>query len=86
MKTAIIVFLTKTEVFECVDLFARYGLKATTTSTPKEANVGCGLAVKVFAPSLAAIKRTIAERGFRGFAGIFVREDRGGRASIYKVG
>ena len=85
MKRAIIVFLTKTEVFECIDMLNLYGIKATTTATPKEAGIGCGLAVEVSFCCFSKVGKLLSERHFSGFVGIYVRENHNDRVSTYKI-
>ncbi|MBE5756929.1 MAG: DUF3343 domain-containing protein [Clostridiales bacterium] len=49
----------------------RRGFFAEVVSTPKEANIGCGLSVKINPYHLNSIKRIILTEGFKSFVGFF---------------
>lgn len=71
MKKAVIVFRTKTEVFRLIDELYAYGIRAATTSTPKEAGIGCGIAVETDLIRVPVVRRIIAGGGYGGYYGIF---------------
>ena len=73
MTKAVFVFRTKTEVFEFADELRSRGIPAGTVGTPKEARIGCGLAVSTEARFLSVAKK-IAIGGYGGFYGIFIVE------------
>ena len=61
----------------------RYGIPASAVSTPKEANVGCGLSAKIGAFDLARAKRALAGGRYCAFVGFFRVENKYGRTFVY---
>ncbi|MBO7525635.1 MAG: DUF3343 domain-containing protein [Clostridia bacterium] len=85
MKKAIIVFRSKTQVFEFMQTLAFYGVKAVITSAPKEAKIGCSLAAETSFENVYSVKKALSEGNYDGFVGIFAAEKNGGRTSVYRV-
>ena len=84
-KYLIIVFRTKTEVFSLIQALEKKGISAATTGTPKEAGIGCGIAVKTDALNLNAVKRIVLSGGYDGFFGIYAVATDGVRTSKTRV-
>ena len=80
-KNLIIVFRSKTEVFGFIDEMNNAGAFATTTGTPKEAKIGCGISVKTDARNLKTVISILNERRFDGFFGVYSSVGAGGRTS-----
>ena len=85
MKKIIVVFRSKTEVFGYMDALSERGIPADITGTPKEAGIGCGIAVEVDYGFAARARDIAREKGFRGFYGIFVEERSGARRSLRRL-
>lgn len=73
----VIVFATKTEVFDFLDELQNYGLCGRIVSIPKKLRMGCGLAVGVN-DNLFTAARIILKRGdYPTFRGIYKVYDNG---------
>ena len=79
------VFKTKTEVFSLIGQLNLTGISASTTGTPKEAGIGCGIAVKTDFRHLNTIKRIIDAGGYKGFFGIYLIVTDGLRTSKTRI-
>ena len=84
-KYLIIVFRTKTEVFSLMRALNQIGLTATTTGTPKEAGIGCGIAVKTDVVNLSVVRQIVSGGGYDGFFGVYLVLTDGLRTSKSKV-
>ena len=85
MKKALFVFRNKTEVFRLLDELAAFGVRAGTTGTPKEAKIGCGIAVETDISKLPLAKRIISSGNYQGFFGAFTIERASGRTITTKI-
>ena len=85
MTKAVFVFRTKTEVFEFADELRARGIPAGTVGTPKEARIGCGLAVSTEARFLSVAKKIATSGGYGGFYGIFLVERSDKKTSTTRV-
>ena len=85
MKKAIIVFRSKTQVFEFADILNLYGVRTSVTSAPKEAHIGCNLALEVAYNALPTVKAALSEGSSSGLNGIYAYEKKGERVSVYRV-
>ena len=85
MKKAVFVFRNKTEVFRLIDELNAYGVRAGTTGTPKEAKIGCGIAVETELSKLMLAKRIISSGNYQGYYGAFTIERVGGRTITARV-
>ena len=82
MKKIIVVFRSKTEVFEYVDALNENGISSAIVGTPKEARIGCGIAVELDYRYIASGFILSAARRFKGFYGIFAATRKGDRVSV----
>ena len=80
-KYLAVVFRTKTEVFSLIEKLNSLGIKALTTGTPKEAGIGCGIAVRTDAVHSSVVRRIVLSGGYEGFFGIYLIETDGLRTS-----
>ena len=71
MKNIIIVFKSKTEVFEFIDKMRENGIKATTVGTPSRAKIGCGISAKISSRYLWLAKKIFREGNYTGFYKIY---------------
>lgn len=85
MKKAVVVFRSKTEVFDFIGALAEKSVVAGTTGTPKEARIGCGIAAEVELRHLPVARSLVNSGRFKGFYGIFVIERTGNRISTIRV-
>ena len=82
---AIIVFRAKTDVFSLIVALNSYGVAASTTGTPKEARIGCGIAVKTEVRAIGTALEIINGGGYDSFYGIYRTKTAGGRTSRTRV-
>ncbi|MBO4573686.1 MAG: DUF3343 domain-containing protein [Clostridia bacterium] len=80
-RDLIIVFKSKTEVFEFIDRMNAAGAFTTTTGTPKEAKIGCGISAKTNAHNVNAVHKVLSENDFDGFFGVYSSVSVNGRTS-----
>ena len=88
MKTSkylVVVFLSKTEVFSFIERMNSYGVAASTTGTPKEARIGCGISAKIDQRSYDLAVKVIGDGGYNGFFGIYAVTSDGERISRYRI-
>ena len=85
MKRLIVVFRSKTDVFGYMEELADRGIPSGTTGTPKEARIGCGIAVDLDHRYLADPRVISLARRFGGFYGVFVVERIADRVSTSRL-
>lgn len=81
----IFVFRSKTDVFSFIDKLKFNSVFSQTVGTPKEANVGCGLSVKVEKASFLKAKSLLSVYNFPSFFGVYKIEKQGLRQSTSKI-
>lgn len=81
------VFRSQTQTHEFKQLLSSYGVPAMVVSTPRQAEVSCGLSVKFFGGnSLNIAKDILGRRQFASFVAFFiVREGAYGEKQIDKI-
>lgn len=85
MTEVIAVFRSRSQAADCNSRLRALGVPSCLVNTPKEANVGCGLSVRISAalyPRAAAIVRNSGYSAFHGFYGIYTKY---GRTIITRV-
>ena len=65
-------FKSRAETLRFKKELDRRNIFAETVSTPKEANIGCGLSVKINKSHLFFLKKLIYSLSFSSFVGFFV--------------
>lgn len=85
MKIVIVVFKSKTQVFEFIEQMHASGAVATTAPTPSQAKIGCGISAKIDARYLPYAKQIIASGRYSGFYGIYQVSKRDGRTETVKI-
>lgn len=71
MTEQIAVFRSRTQAMDCNSRLRSHGVYSTLINTPKEANIGCGLSVKIPKNMLARAKNIIASGKYSAFYGYF---------------
>lgn len=84
MKKITIVFRSKTQVFGLFESMSSAGVPAKIVSAPKEAKIGCALAVETGYENFESIKYLLGNAP-SGLAGVFLTEKRGDRTSFYRI-
>lgn len=71
MEYLVVAFRSRASVFAFYEYLKRNGFNCEIVSTPKEANVGCGLSVKISTALKDLAKNIVNKSGLKNFAGIF---------------
>ena len=75
MEYIVITFKSRASVVAFSEFLNSNGIKNDIINTPKEANVGCGLSIRVQKSAFLFVKRAIYVKGVKNFVGFFlVRE------------
>ena len=71
MTELIAVFRSRAQAVDCNARLRSLGVPSSVISTPKEAQIGCGLSVKIPANFEKRCKMIISRGGYSGFYGYF---------------
>ncbi len=71
MKRYVAVFRSRTDVLSFVEDMKRNFAFAKTVTTPKQANIGCGISAEFSFSSLTLAKKLIKRKNYQSFYGIF---------------
>jgi hypothetical protein len=82
MDFIIVAFSSRTDAIKFKEIVVKKGVKAVLMPTPKEANVGCGLSVKIYYSNALFVKEVIKSTSFLSIAGVFYVSVRGGHSFI----
>ena len=85
MTEYIFVFRSKTDVFNFYENLRERGIPVSTVGTPKEAGIGCGLAVKTGAQNYISAKSVLYALRPTSFYGVYQTIRRGERVSTSKI-
>lgn len=85
MSSILAVFRSRAQTLEYVMRLKSNGINAVAVSTPREANVGCGLSAKIGAYDLARARNVLAYCNRLAFVGFFRVENNCGRTYVYPV-
>ncbi len=76
------VFRSRSHSLDYAERLNAYGVMATTTSAPKEANIGCGLCVRFDARYFVRAKAILKTGGYASFKGFYKLDYIGGNAFV----
>ncbi len=79
----ILVFRSQTQTYAFSSLLSSYRISNVVIQTPRQAEVSCGLSVKIPVGELNRAKSILARRAFSSFVGIFMVSELG--AGMNKV-
>lgn len=82
MIEIIAVFRSRSHAIDCNRILKALNIGSTLIGTPKEANVGCGLSVKLPYNAYARAKQVIDRENYASFAGFLKIQSFGGRLVI----
>ena len=71
MTEQIAVFRSRAQAIDCNNRLRSLGVPSSLINTPREANIGCGLSVKIPQNMLERAKRIIANSRYSAFYGYF---------------
>lgn len=69
MTEQIAAFRSRTQAVDCNNRLKRYGVPSTIINTPKEANIGCGLSLRIPQNMLPRAKAIISAAKYSAFYG-----------------
>ena len=69
MIEIIAVFRSRSHAIDCHRILKALNVPCSLIATPKEANVGCGLSVKLPSSAFAKAKQVIAKENYPSFSG-----------------
>jgi len=83
----IAVFRSQTQTYSFNNLLNSYGISSTIIQTPRQAEVSCGLSVKIPYGAIETAKQILSRRSFSSFVGLFFVKDFGnGISRVLRVG
>lgn len=82
MSELLAVFRSRSQAMDCMNKMRALNLPARLIDTPKEANVGCGLSIRIPMNCAGKAKAVIARTGYSAFYGYMKLEVRGGRLTV----
>ena len=85
MTEVLAVFRSRAQAIDCNTRLNHSGIRSAVINTPKEANVGCGLSVKIPANQLARAKMLIANARYSAFYGYYTMQNVYGRIYIIRM-
>ena len=76
------VFRSRSHSLDFAERLNRYGVEASITSAPKEANIGCGLCVRFDARYFVRANAILKTGRYSSFKGFYKLDYVGGRMSV----
>lgn len=76
------VFRSRSQSLDYAERLHKYGVEASTTPTPKEAKIGCGLCVQFDVRFFVRAQAILKTGRYSSFKGFYKREFINGRVSI----
>lgn len=84
-KKVIAVFKSRSQVMGFVEIMNNQGVYSSVISTPKEANVGCGVSAEFSVLNINKAKSIISNGRFNSFNGFFLIEKRGTHVTTTRI-
>ena len=89
MEYVIVAFRSRSETVKFNAYLQKNGISSQLVNTPKEAQVGCGLSIKISKSSFYivknAVKFAVNNGGFRTFAGFFLVFIKNGKKAVKSI-
>lgn len=82
MYELLAIFRSRSQAMDCYFKMKANNLSVKLINTPKEANVGCGLSLKIPSSSAGRAKSLISKARYSAFYGFMKIDTRGGRFII----
>ena len=83
MESILAVFRSRSQAYDFIARLKSRGVAASAVSTPREANVGCGISARIGAFDLSRARRALAGCNYTAFVGFFRMRVHCGRVHIY---
>ena len=85
MKIILAVYRSRSQALEFISVLRANGISATAVSTPKEANVGCGISARISESELYRARRLAQKYRYTAFVGFFATEFKYGKNFVYPI-
>ena len=79
MTYILAIFRSRSQAVDCSIRLKSFGVAAELINTPREANIGCGLSIKIPRSDIERAKRIIKKANYSAFYGYFVVQQTFGR-------
>lgn len=86
MTYILAIFRSRAQAVDCSIRLKQFGVAAELINTPKEANIGCGLSLKIPHASIERARRIIRHVNYSAFYGYFVMQMSYGRIQLGRWG
>ena len=86
MTEILAVFRSRSQAIDCNARLKAMGVPASIINTPREANIGCGLSVKIPINMLERVKMIIRYLNYSAFYGYYRMQKNYGRTIFGKIG
>lgn len=85
MKIYLAVFRSRSQALDFISILKQNGVSAFAVSTPKEANVGCGISAKISEADLTRAANVIKRYKPSAFVGFYAFEFKFGRNFVSRL-
>ena len=85
MTEILAVFRSRSQAIDCNARLKKYGIISSVINTPKEANVGCGLSVKIPQNLLPRARTLIISARYSAFYGFYTMQNLYGRIYVVRM-
>ena len=79
MTYILAIFRSRSQAVDCNIRLKSFGVAAELINTPKEANIGCGLSIKIPHETAFRAKKIITKANYSAFYGYYVMQQTYGR-------
>ena len=86
MTDILAVFKSRSQAIDCNARLKALGVPASLINTPSEANIGCGLSIKIPPNSFERAKIIVRNGNYSAFYGFFRLQSNYGRAIFGRIG
>lgn len=86
MTEVLAVFRSRSQAIDCNARLRAAGIPAGIVNTPREANIGCGLSIKLTQSSYGLAKKIISAGGYSAFYGFLKVQSAYGKTYTGKIG
>ena len=86
MTYILAIFRSRSQAVDCNIRLKSYRVAAELINTPKEANIGCGLSIKIPHSEIERAKKIILRANYSAFYGFYVIQQTYGRIQLGRWG
>jgi len=85
MTEVLAVFRSRAQAMDCNSRLKKNGINSVLVNTPKEANIGCGLSVRIPQNVLPRAKALVSSGRYSAFYGFFTAQNLYGRTYMGRL-